>query len=61
VACGELPQELGEWWTRFIDQDTSGRMAMLTPEKSGPRRRRTRRRKPAAAADALPAGDAAAS
>ena len=61
VESGELPRELGEWWTRFVDQDTAGRMAMLSPEKAGPRRHRTRRRKPAAEADALPAGDAAAS
>jgi len=40
AASGESPQALADWWTRFIDQDTDGRMAMLTPERSAPRRRR---------------------
>jgi len=47
-ASGELPQELGDWWTRFADAGTDERTAMLLPE-SGPnkRRRKPRKRKPA--------------
>jgi poly(A) polymerase len=49
VASGELPQDLGDWWTRFAAAGTEARMEMLTPEKPGPqRKRRPRRRKPAA-------------
>ncbi|MGB0127748.1 MAG: polynucleotide adenylyltransferase PcnB [Rhodocyclaceae bacterium] len=43
AASGELPTSLAEWWTRFIESDTEGRLAMLTPEKSPPRRRRRSR------------------
>jgi poly(A) polymerase len=56
VASGELPAELGEWWTRFATADTEDRLAMLNPEKPGPqRKRRPRRRKPEADSAAGPA------
>jgi poly(A) polymerase len=47
-ASGELPQEMGDWWTRFADAGTDERTAMLLPE-SGPkkRRRKPRKKKPA--------------
>jgi len=47
-ASGELPQELGDWWTRFADAGTEERTDMLLPE-SGPkkRRRKPRKKKPA--------------
>jgi|APLak6261700342_1056250.scaffolds.fasta_scaffold01741_4 poly(A) polymerase len=47
-ASGELPQEVGDWWTRFADAGTEERTAMLLPE-SGPkkRRRKPRKKKPA--------------
>jgi poly(A) polymerase len=47
-ASGELPQELGDWWTRFADAGTEERTEMLLPE-SGPkkRRRKPRKKKPA--------------
>jgi poly(A) polymerase len=47
-ASGELPQALGDWWTRFADAGTDERTAMLLPE-SGPkkRRRKPRKKKPA--------------
>jgi poly(A) polymerase len=62
VASGELPQELGDWWTRFIAADTDERQAMLTPEPGGLRRRRRgpRRSRTDAAETGLPlAGQAA--
>ncbi|MDQ5902700.1 MAG: poly(A) polymerase [Pseudomonadota bacterium] len=46
VESGEVPQELGEWWTDFIDADGEGRAAMLLPETADKKKRR-RRRKPA--------------
>lgn len=47
-ASGELPQALGDWWTRFADAGTEERTQMLLPE-SGPkkRRRKPRKKKPA--------------
>ncbi len=46
AESGEVPQELGEWWTDFIDADGEGRAAMLLPETADKKKRR-RRRKPA--------------
>ncbi|HCU83851.1 polynucleotide adenylyltransferase PcnB [Methylophilus sp. UBA6697] len=43
-ASGELPQELGDWWTRFADAGTDERTEMLLPE-SGPKKRRRKPRK----------------
>lgn len=46
-ASGELPMELGEWWTTFADANTETRTAMLVPD-SGPKKRRRRPRKKSA-------------
>ncbi len=44
--AGEVPEEVGDWWTRFIDADTAGREELirsLTPQSAaGPKRRRRR-------------------
>lgn len=45
---GEMPVELGEWWTEFQDASDERREEMLLPEK-GPKKRRRRTKKPAAA------------
>lgn len=50
---GELPAELGEWWTRFIDASESERKSMLLADNAPKRRRRRRKPKPAAAEDPL--------
>ncbi|MFM9913410.1 MAG: polynucleotide adenylyltransferase PcnB [Methylophilaceae bacterium] len=42
---GELPMELGEWWTEFADANMDERKAMLQPDNEP--RKRKRRRKPA--------------
>lgn len=49
-ASGELPQEIGDWWTRFADAGSDERTAMLLPD-SGPKKRRRRPRKKPAVAD----------
>jgi poly(A) polymerase len=41
---GELPREVGQWWTRFQDAGDDERRGMLLKEEAGPRRRRRRRR-----------------
>jgi len=46
-ASGELPTELGEWWTTFADASTEERQAMLLPDPS-PKKRRRRKKKPQA-------------
>lgn len=56
AESGELPQELADWWTRFIDADGNERAAMLLPETAEKKKRR-RRRKPAGAGAEAPAGD----
>lgn len=43
-ASGELPVEIGEWWTEFADASTERRTAMLLPD-TGPKKRRRRPRK----------------
>src|SRR5690606_7973372 len=44
--AGEVPQEVGDWWTRFIDADTPGREELirsLAPQAgTGPKRKRRR-------------------
>jgi poly(A) polymerase len=40
AACGEQPQALADWWTRFIAADGEERQAMLVPDSTGLRRRR---------------------
>jgi len=48
-ASGELPQEIGDWWTRFADAGTDERTAMLLPDNGAvkKRRRKPRKKKPA--------------
>jgi poly(A) polymerase len=43
---GELPMELGEWWTEFADANAERRAEMLLPDTS-PKKRRRKRKKPA--------------
>lgn len=57
AESGEVPQELANWWTDFMDADTDERMAMLQPEKADPKKRRRRRRKPGNGGDSAPSGD----
>ncbi|HAJ71179.1 MAG TPA: polynucleotide adenylyltransferase PcnB [Methylophilaceae bacterium] len=45
---GEVPMELGEWWTRFADASTEERIAMLLPDATPKKRRRRARKKPQA-------------
>lgn len=44
---GELPIELGQWWTTFADASTEDRLAMLLSDPS-PKKRRKRKKKPQA-------------
>lgn len=50
-ASGELPMEIGDWWTEFADASTERRTAMLLPD-TGPKRRRRRPRKKSGGAQA---------
>ncbi|HOY70383.1 MAG TPA: polynucleotide adenylyltransferase PcnB [Methylotenera sp.] len=43
-ASGELPIELGEWWTAFADAEGEARAAMLQPD-THPKKRKKRNRK----------------
>jgi poly(A) polymerase len=47
---GELPMELGEWWTTFINADSAGKTAMLLPDTAPKKRRRKPRKKSAPSA-----------
>lgn len=42
---GEIPAELGEWWTRYIDADSQEREDMLSTAPSGSAAARKRRRR----------------
>lgn len=45
---GEIPMEIGEWWTTFADAKPEQRTAMLLPDTSTKKRRRRRpKKKPA--------------
>jgi poly(A) polymerase len=45
---GEIPTEIGEWWTTFADAKSEQRTAMLLPDTSPKKRRRRKpRKKPA--------------
>jgi len=46
---GELPKEVGEWWTKFADANAETRAAMLLPDTDPKKRRKRRHKKPAAA------------
>ncbi len=50
-ASGELPAEIGDWWTEFADASTERRTAMLLPD-TGPKKRRRRPRKKSGGAQA---------
>ena len=41
---GEVPAALAEWWTRFQDESTEGRAAMLKPDEAPKKKRRPRGR-----------------
>ena len=45
---GELPAEIGTWWTAFAEADSETRAAMLLPDTTPKKRRRRSRKKPAA-------------
>jgi poly(A) polymerase len=46
---GELPEEIGQWWTDFAEADPATRTSMLLPD-TGPKKKRRRKKKPAAPA-----------
>ena len=49
AESGEIPAELGKWWTDFLNADGEARAAMLLPQKPHEaKKRRRRKRKPAA-------------
>ena len=43
---GELPEEIGQWWTDFSEADTATRTSMLLPDTDPKKKRRRRKRKP---------------
>ncbi len=47
-ASGEIPTEIGEWWTTFADANSADRTAMLLPDTNPKKRRRRKRKKPVA-------------
>ncbi|PPC94813.1 MAG: poly(A) polymerase [Methylotenera sp.] len=47
---GELPKELGEWWTTFADADNETRTAMLQADTAPKKRKKRNRKKPSTAA-----------
>lgn len=49
VETGDAPDELGKWWTEFMDADGAGRAALVEAAPRQPSRRRRRSRRPAAA------------
>lgn len=53
AESGEVPQELADWWTKFISTDHAGREAMLLPD-TGKKRRRSRGRGRKAAETSAP-------
>lgn len=46
AESGEVPEELAEWWTDFLNSDGDARAAMLLPQPAGEARKRRRRKKP---------------
>ena len=50
---GELPMELGEWWTEFADANGEARAAMLLPDTALKKRRKRNRKKIAIGADSV--------
>ncbi len=56
AEAGEVPAELGDWWTRFQEVDEDERAAMLIADSAPkPRRRRKRRKAGESATEAQPA------
>jgi poly(A) polymerase len=53
---GELPMELGEWWTAFADVDGESRTQMLQAD-TAPKKRRKRSRKKPTASDSTSGSD----
>jgi len=51
---GELPMELGEWWTAFAEADNETRTAMLQAD-TGPKKRKKRSRKKTSATGSVKA------
>ena len=48
AESGEVDEELGSWWTSFLNNDGEARATMLLPPKPGEaKKRRRRKRKPA--------------
>jgi poly(A) polymerase len=47
AEAGEVPAELGDWWTRFQDAEEEERATMLIADGSPKPRRRRKRKKPA--------------
>ncbi len=55
AESGEVPQELGDWWTAFQDADDATRKSMLVADtEAKPKRKRRRKPKAAAAAAETP-------
>ncbi|NOT64840.1 MAG: polynucleotide adenylyltransferase PcnB [Methylotenera sp.] len=46
---GELPMELGEWWTAFAEADGDARVAMLQADTEPKKRKKRNRKKPSGA------------
>lgn len=51
---GEMPVELGEWWTQFAEAEGEERSAMLLPDTAPKKRRKRKSRKTAAQAADIP-------
>jgi len=47
---GELPAELGTWWTTFAEADNETRQAMLEADTAPKKRRKRNRKKPSGSA-----------
>lgn len=45
---GEMPAELGEWWTKFAEAEGEERTQMLLPDTAPKKRRKRKSKKPAA-------------
>ena len=48
AESGEVPQELADWWGKFLHADGEGRQALLMPD-TGDKKKRRRKRKPRSA------------
>ena len=50
---GELPMELGNWWTDFADANSEERAAMLLPDTAPKKRRKRNRKKPTGGSESV--------